>query len=105
MLDIEKMLIKNNISFSPHNPSGPISHAHTLQICGATHEDSLMEHQFKKFFFEKLLKTPNPEIKQGRSLIPKYSYGLGVSINKLELKILNNYLIIFSLINSSISLF
>ncbi len=87
MLDIEKVLIKNNISFSPHNPSGPISHAHTLQICGATHEDSLMEHQFKEsIYFDKLLNTPNPEIKQGKSLIPKNNYGLGVDINKLELK-------------------
>jgi hypothetical protein len=45
-----------------------------------------MEHQFKEsIYFDKLLKTPNPEIKQGKSLIPKNNYGLGVDINKLEL--------------------
>ena len=87
MLDIERELIRHDIAFSPHNPSGPISHAHTLQICGATQKNCLMEHQFKEsLYFDKLLKSPNPEIMQGKSTIPKYSYGLGVSINKLELK-------------------
>ena len=39
---------------------------------------------FKKF--DKILKSPNPDIKQGSSTIPQYNYGLGVSINKSELK-------------------
>ena len=82
MLEIEKTLIRHNVDFSPHNPSGPISHAHTLQICSASQKAPLMEHQFKEsFYFDTLLKSPNPKINLGKSSVPNSRDGLGVSIN------------------------
>ena len=86
MLEIEKFMTKKNVAFSPHNPSGPISHAHTLQICSAAKTNPLMEHQFKESsLFNSLLNNPNPEIKLGMSTIPDFNHGLGVKINKEEL--------------------
>lgn len=86
MLEIEKFMMKNNVAFSPHNPSGPISHAHTLQICSAAKISPLMEHQFKESpHFDSLLNKPNPEIKLGMSAIPDFNHGLGVKINKEQL--------------------
>jgi len=87
MLEIEKSLIKHDIEFSPHNPSGPISYAHTLQICSSAKKNSLMEHQFKESpYFNTLLKDPMPKIKLGKSSIPNNTYGLGVSLDRMELQ-------------------
>jgi galactonate dehydratase len=87
MLEIEKFMIKNNIDFSPHNPSGPISHAHTLQVCSAAEINPLMEHQFKEStYFDSLLDKPNPPLKFGISKIPDFNHGLGVRINKEQLR-------------------
>ena len=91
LITIEKLFNKFNVQFSPHNPSGPIAHAHTLQICSATNEPALMEYQYKETnYFESLLEKPNPEILNGYSTIPEHINGLGVAINELELKKLNN---------------
>lgn len=91
LIAIEKLFNKFNVHFSPHNPSGPIAHAHTLQICSATNEPALMEYQYKETnYFESLLEKPNPEILNGYSTIPEHINGLGVAINELELKKLNN---------------
>lgn len=87
MLEIEKTLIRHNVDFSPHNPSGPISHAHTLQICSASQKAPLMEHQYKEsFYFDALLKSPNPKINLGKSSVPNTRDGLGVSINLEEIQ-------------------
>lgn len=87
MLEIEKTLIRHNVDFSPHNPSGPISHAHTLQICSASQNPPLMEHQYmESFYFDALLKSPNPKINLGKSSVPNTRDGLGVSINLEEIQ-------------------
>ena len=91
MLEIEKLFKKNEVEFSPHNPSGPISHAHTLQICSSTLNPALMEYQFKETdYFNNLLEKPNPEIVDGKSKIPDHIKGLGVCIDELNLLKLNN---------------
>ncbi len=90
LLEIEKIFNKFNVDFSPHNPSGPIAHAHTLQVCSATNKPALMEYQYKETdYFDTLLKKPNPEIINGKSEIPNNDYGLGTTINELVLKKLN----------------
>lgn len=86
MLEIEKTLNKFRIDFSPHNPSGPISHLHTMQICASTEKESLMEYQYKESpLFNSLMHRSIPEINQGKSLIPNFNYGLGMSLNKKQL--------------------
>jgi len=91
LLDIEKLFTKYSVEFSPHNPSGPIAHAHTLQICSSSIKDALMEYQYKETnYFDDLLEAPNPEIISGKSTIPEHINGLGVAINELQLKRLNS---------------
>ena len=34
MVELANYIKKYGSEFSPHNPSGPICHAHSLQICG-----------------------------------------------------------------------
>ena len=46
MLEIANYAKKYGSEFSPHNPSGPICHAHSLQICGVTALPVILEHQF-----------------------------------------------------------
>ena len=88
MLDIHKVFRKYSVEFSPHNPSGPISHAHTLQVCSAINEKILMEYQFKESpFFETLLEKPNPKIIRGQSYIPNHCAGAGVTINEKALSL------------------
>ena len=86
----DKFFNDHNVKFSPHNPTGPVAHAHTLQICAAANEPPLMEYQYKETeYFKTLLKTPNPEIINGKSRLPANGFGVGVTINELELKKLN----------------
>ena len=86
MLEIEKTLNEFRIDFSPHNPSGPISYLHSMQICASTEKESLMEYQYKESpLFNSLMHRSIPEINQGKSLIPNFNYGLGMSLNKKQL--------------------
>lgn len=90
LITIEKLFNKFNVHFSPHNPSGPVAHAHTLQVCSATNEPALMEYQYKETnYFDTLLEKPNPHISNGFSKIPEHTFGLGITINELELEKLN----------------
>ena len=90
LITIEKLFNKFNVHFSPHNPSGPIAHAHTLQVCSATNEPALMEYQYNETdYFETLLEKPNPIIINGYSKLPEHNHGLGIEINEIELKKLN----------------
>ncbi len=93
MLEIEKLFYKFNVEFSPHNPSGPISHAHTLQVCSCTLIPSLMEHQYNetKYFYD-LLEKPNPSITLGKSRTPNHIKGLGVCISEAKLTKLTKHL-------------
>ena len=90
LITIEKLFNKFNVHFSPHKPSGPIAHSHTLQVCSATNEPALMEYQYNETdYFETLLEKPNPIIINGYSKLPEHNHGLGIEINELELKKLN----------------
>jgi len=90
LIALEKFFNKYNVKFSPHNPTGPIAHAHTLQICGATDKPALMEYQYKETeFFKTLLQSSNPDIINGKSELPKHDFGVGVTVNEIELNKFN----------------
>jgi galactonate dehydratase len=90
MIEIEKFFLKNNVEFSPHNPTGPISHLQTLHVCASVTKDALMEHQFEETsYFQKLLNNSPPKIVNGKSLIDIKISGLGNSIDRNILKKLN----------------
>ena len=90
MIEIEKFFLKNNVEFSPHNPTGPISHLQTLHVCASVTKDALMEHQFEETsYFQKLLNNSPPKIVNGKSSIDIKISGLGNSIDRNILKKLN----------------
>ena len=90
LIALDKFFNDHNVKFSPHNPTGPVAHAHTLQICAAANEPPLMEYQYKETdYFKTLLKNPNPEIVNGKSRLPADDFGAGIKINELELKKFN----------------
>ena len=90
MMEIEKLFLKNNVEFSPHNPTGPISYLQTLHVCASVTNNVLMEHQFEETsYFHKLLNNLAPKIVNGKSSIDTSVSGLGNSINKNVLKDIN----------------
>ena len=92
LINIEKLFNLYQVEFSPHNPSGPIAHGHTLQICSSIKNNPLMETQYKETpLFDLLLDKPNPKINFGKSKVPHNDGGLGVSINEDNLKRVCNY--------------
>ena len=93
MIEIEKLFLKNNVEFSPHNPSGPICHAHSLQVCGAVKSSKILEHQFDESpLFNELVNNQLPEIRNGKIKLSNSS-GIGVKINKsLEFCFINTKL-------------
>ena len=92
LIEIEKIFNLYKVEFSPHNPSGPIAHGHTLHICSTINQSPLMETQYKETpLFDLLLNKPNPKINYGLSEVPNNENGLGISINETNLKTVCNY--------------
>jgi galactonate dehydratase len=81
LLRIAERATKAGIEISPHNPSGPICHAASLQVCAALPQNSFLETQYDEAdLFEKLQARPLPKLcdgKFGLSTCP----GLGVSLD------------------------
>ncbi|MCA0423199.1 MAG: hypothetical protein LCH61_07715 [Proteobacteria bacterium] len=46
MLRVAEALEKAGVEFSPHNPSGPVSHAASAEVCAAANQVGLLECQF-----------------------------------------------------------
>ena len=81
MIELDKFFSKHNIEFSPHNPSGPIAHAHSIQICSVS-TSSLLEYQYKETNkFDSIVNIPNTPIINSKVKTITSEKGLGVSIN------------------------
>ena len=82
MLEIANYVKGYGVEFSPHNPSGPICHAHSLQICGTLSPPVILEHQYDESpLFNKLVSNGLPQIKNGKIKLSN-NPGIGVKINK-----------------------
>lgn len=82
MMELASYIGKYDIQVSPHNPSGPICHAHSLQICGALKAPTILEHQFDESpLFNKLVFNKLPNIKNGKVKLSE-DPGIGIKINK-----------------------
>ena len=93
MVKLANYIKKYGSEFSPHNPSGPICHAHSLQICGVIDSPVILEHQFDESpYFNELVSNDLPLIKNGKIKLSN-DPGIGVKINKnLNIfKIENNF--------------
>jgi len=87
MMAIATDLDSYGIDFSPHNPSGPICHLHSLNICAVLSKTDLLEMQFDESpMFNSLLKNTLPPVAEGEIELFRDLPGLGASLTipKLE---------------------
>ena len=69
------------VAVSPHNPSGPISHAFSLQVSTTLAAFDRLEMQFDESpLFDALVGAPFPRIVNGHASLP-YGPGIGVALS------------------------
>ncbi len=80
MLRLAEVFAQAGVAFSPHNPTGPVCHAASLQICAAAASFDRLELQFDETpLFAALAGNALPEPSGGASALPKRA-GLGVKL-------------------------
>ena len=68
------------VQVSPHNPSGPICHAASLQVSAALGAFDMLELQFDESpLFDRIVDTPFAEVRDGHAELPP-GLGLGVEL-------------------------
>jgi len=82
MLAIAADLARAGVAFSPHNPGGPICHAHSLHLCATLPACDLLEIQFDETpMFNTLIDNALPPTRNGKAPLPR-TPGLGVSLTR-----------------------
>jgi galactonate dehydratase len=72
--------IEHNVQVSPHNPSGPVCHAFSLQVSATIDAFDMLELQFDESpLFEQLVGSPVMPVRRGYAELP-VGRGLGVSL-------------------------
>lgn len=80
MMAIASDLQRHGVAFSPHNPSGPICHLHSLHVCATLAEGDLLETQFDETpMFDGLMDGVLPQPVEGQMALPLKAAGLGLS--------------------------
>ena len=80
MLRVARRLAEAGIAFSPHNPSGPVCSASSLQVCALVDGEERMEIQFDETpCFDTLVQNRNPKIVEGIAYLPE-GPGIGIDI-------------------------
>lgn len=75
-------LARHGVAFSPHNPSGPVSHLHSLHLCATLGEGDLLETQFDETpMFDALVDGTLPPAVGGRMTVPSSGPGLGYAFD------------------------
>ena len=83
LAQIVRMAQEENVAVAPHNPSGPVAHAHTLHACLALGLDQPVEHQFAESpLFESLVVGSGPTFAGGYFEVDDVP-GLGFSIDSV----------------------
>ena len=79
MMRIAEAFVAHGVRFSPHNPSGPICHAASMQICAAVETVDLLEVQFDETpVFHTLVHPALPPVAGGVAPLPD---GVGIGVN------------------------
>ena len=85
MLRLAEDMRRVGVAFSPHNPSGPVCHAASLQVSAAVPELDMLETQFDETeVFQALQATRLPHAANGTVALSGRP-GLGVSLDQPEL--------------------
>lgn len=71
------------MGFAPHNPSGPVANAATLQLAAACPNFSILEIMYSDVEWRKDITNESPEYENGYIKIPDKP-GLGIEINEEE---------------------
>ena len=81
MLRIAGTFAASGVAFSPHNPTGPVCHAASLQVCAAAGTLDRLEVQFDETpLFDELVDSALPRAARGASALPG-GPGLGVRLS------------------------
>jgi galactonate dehydratase len=81
MLEIAHAFNLAGIDFSPHNPTGPICHAASLNVSAAVPHGDLLEMQFDETpVFDELVAHGLPPIVNGQADLSAQGSGLGVAL-------------------------
>jgi galactonate dehydratase len=79
-LRIAAACVRHGTACSPHNPSGPICHAHSLHVASVMPNMPLLEVQFEETpRFAEIVDANLPQFEGGASALPK-ALGLGVRL-------------------------
>ena len=91
MLRIAAKFDRHGVAFSPHNPTGPICHAASLQVCAAVQTLDILEHQYDETpLFDQLVGHTLPPIRQGAVALPRTAApGIGVALDSTRLQTLD----------------
>ena len=73
----------NYIPFAPHNPSGPVANAATLQLAACCPNFCILEIMYSDVGYRKFITNENLEYKDGRIKIGNKA-GLGIELNEEE---------------------
>ncbi len=83
MLRIAARFAGAGIAFSPHNPSGPVCHAHSMQLCAALGNCDLLEMQFDETpMFDTLSRHVLPRPKNGQADLHGMAPGIGIDLQE-----------------------
>lgn len=81
MLRIAEVMARRGVAFSPHNPSGPVCHAASLQVCAAVPGMDRLEVQFDESpLFTTLLREDLAPVETGSEPVPP-GPGLAVTLD------------------------
>jgi galactonate dehydratase len=85
MLELGTLFASHGVEFSPHNPSGPVCHAASVQVCAVAESVSILEMQFDESpWFNALQEQVLPEVVSGAASVVDRP-GFGVALNRTAL--------------------
>jgi galactonate dehydratase len=89
LLRISETFENFGVDFSPHNPTGPICHAASIQVCAAATKVDLLEHQFDEtVYFDELVGGDLPTVAEGGVAIKSGGVGVDVAFDNEVLRAL-----------------
>ena len=92
LLRIADLFESYDVDFSPHNPTGPICHAASIQICAAVNKTDLLEHQFDETsYFAQLVGGKLPIVSEGGVAITSNAKGVDVVLETEVLRALTSW--------------